>query len=163
MIGIVLLLILFFSFAYLLGLAGEKFKVEKNPLSEEINNFLPQTQCSQCGFAGCKAYAQAIANGKAAINLCIPNGQEGVDKLADFLGVETMPLAQSENPDNKDEVAFIIEDFCIGCTRCIKVCPVDAILGRTQRMHSVIKDECTGCKLCTKVCPVECIVMKMRT
>lgn len=163
LLGIFLLLLLFFCFAYLLAWAGEKFKLEKDPLSEQINNFLPQTQCGQCGFAGCKAYAEALAKGKAAINLCIPNGQEGVDKLAEFLGIETMPLAESENSSSEDEVAYIIEDWCIGCTRCIKVCPVDAILGRTQRMHTVIKDECTGCKLCTKICPVECIVMKARS
>lgn len=161
-LGLLFLLCLFFTFALLLGLAGEKFKLEKNPLAEEINKLLPQTQCGQCGFAGCKAYSEAIAEGKAAINLCIPNGQEGVNKLADFLGLEPLKLAEGENSPLEDEVAFIIEDYCIGCTRCIKVCPVDAILGRTQRIHTVLKSECTGCKLCTKVCPVDCIIMKNR-
>ena len=140
-----------------LGYASIKFKVEGNPLVEKIDAILPQTQCGQCGYPGCRPYAQAIAEGEADINLCPPGGQEGVAKLADLLGREIKPLEVEERPK---QVAVIDEQWCIGCTLCIQACPVDAIVGAAKQMHTVIEPLCTGCELCLKPCPVECIQME---
>lgn len=159
-IAIAALLALIAIFGLLLGIFAQKFKIEGDPLVEKIEAVLPQTQCGQCGFAGCKPYAAAIANGEADINRCPPGGQEGVEKLAELLGVEVKPLDADVGEEKPPQVAFIIEDWCIGCTKCIKACPVDAILGTNQKMHTVIADECTGCELCVEPCPVNCIVMK---
>ncbi len=159
-LGILLALIAFAGL--LLGIFAWRFKVEGDPLVEKIDAVLPQTQCGQCGFPGCKPYATAIASGEAEINRCPPGGQEGVDKLADLLGVESMPLDGERGEEKPPQVAYIVEDWCIGCTKCIKACPVDAILGTNQKMHTVISEECTGCELCIPPCPVDCIVMKPR-
>ncbi|MCS4292859.1 electron transport complex protein RnfB [Comamonas sp. BIGb0152] len=122
-----------------------------------IDAALPQTQCTRCGYPDCRHYAQAIAQGEAAINQCPPGGQEGVLRLAAITGQPALPL----NPDNGLEavrvVARIDENWCIGCTLCIKACPTDAILGANKRMHTIIADACTGCELCLPVCPVDCI------
>ena len=142
----------------LLGYFAQKYKIEGDPLVEKIDAILPQTQCGQCGFPGCKPYAQAIAKGEADINQCPPGGQEGIDKLAELL----KPLDAENGEETPPQVAFIIEDWCIGCTKCIKACPVDAILGSNQKMHTIISDECTGCRLCVDPCPVNCIIMKPR-
>ena len=112
----------------LLGYFAQKYKIEGDPLVEKIDAILPQTQCGQCGFPGCKPYAQAIAKGEADINQCPPGGQEGVEKLAELLGVEPKPLNADNGAETPPQVAFIIEDWCIGCTKCIKACPVDAIV-----------------------------------
>ena len=141
-----------------LGYASIKFKVEGNPLVEKIEAILPQTQCGQCGFPGCKPYAEAIAEGEVDINLCPPGGQEGVAKLADLLGREVKPLDAEEKPK---QVAIIDEQTCIGCTLCIQACPVDAIVGAAKQMHTIIGSLCTGCELCLKPCPVECIRMEV--
>ena len=141
-----------------LGYASIKFKVEGNPLVEKIEAILPQTQCGQCGYPGCKPYAEAIAEGEAEINLCPPGGQEGVAKLADLLGREVKPLDAEEKPK---QVAIIDEQTCIGCTLCIQACPVDAIVGAAKQMHTIIGSLCTGCELCLKPCPVECIRMEV--
>ena len=141
-----------------LGYASIKFKVEGNPLVEKIEAILPQTQCGQCGYPGCKPYAEAIAEGEADINLCPPGGQEGVAKLADLLGREVKPLDAEEKPK---QVAIIDEQTCIGCTLCIQACPVDAIVGAAKQMHTIVGSLCTGCELCVKPCPVECISMKV--
>lgn len=143
----------------LLGYFSQKYKIEGNPLAEKIDAVLPQTQCGQCGFPGCKPYAQALAEGKADINQCPPGGQEGVDKIAEILGVESKPLNAEFGEEKTPEVAFIVEDWCIGCTKCIQACPVDAIVGTNRKMHTVISEECTGCTLCVAPCPVDCIVM----
>lgn len=156
------LLLLIALFGLLLGYFAQKFKIEGDPLVEKIDAVLPQTQCGQCGFAGCKPYAQAIAKGEADINRCPPGGQEGVEKLAELLGVEPKPLDAALGEEKPPQVAFIIEDWCIGCTKCIKACPVDAIIGSNQKMHTIIAEECTGCELCVEPCPVDCIVMKPR-
>ena len=140
-----------------LGYASIKFKVEGNPLIEKIDAILPQTQCGQCGYPGCKPYATAIAEGEADINLCPPGGQEGVQRLADLLGREVKPLNAEENPK---QVAIIDEQTCIGCTLCIQACPVDAIVGAAKQMHTIVEPLCTGCELCVKPCPVECIRME---
>jgi Na+-translocating ferredoxin:NAD+ oxidoreductase subunit B len=137
-----------------LGFASIKFKVEGDPLVEKIDAILPQTQCGQCGFPGCKPYAEAIAKGEADINQCPPGGMEGVQRLADLLGREAKPLDAEEKPK---QVAIIDENTCIGCTLCIQACPVDAIVGAAKQMHTIIGPMCTGCELCLPPCPVECI------
>jgi electron transport complex protein RnfB len=140
-----------------LGYASIKFKVEGDPLVEKIEAILPQTQCGQCGYPGCRPYAEAINKGEADINLCPPGGMEGVAKLADLLGREVKALEAEERPK---AVALIDEQTCIGCTLCIQACPVDAIVGAAKQMHTIIADLCTGCELCLPPCPVECITME---
>ena len=144
-------------FGALLGFAAEKFKTEGNPVSGQINALLPQTQCGQCGYPGCRPYAEAIADGEA-INRCPPGGETTIAQLADLLDVEALPL-DAEHGEEKEAriVAYIREAECIGCTKCILACPVDAILGAAQQMHTVIVSECTGCDLCLEPCPVDCI------
>lgn len=143
----------------LLGFAEVRFKVEGNPIAEQVEALLPQTQCGQCGYPGCKPYAQAIADGEK-INKCPPGGQSTIDAIADLLGVEPEPLdAEHGEEAAVATVAFIREDECIGCTKCIQACPVDAILGAAKQMHTVIASECTGCDLCVEPCPVDCIDM----
>lgn len=146
-----------------LGYAAIKFKVIGNPLVNQIDNILPQTQCGQCDFVGCRPYAQAIAKGEAQINQCPPGGQEGVDALAELLGVETLPLNKEFGENKTDHVVYVDEQVCIGCTLCIQACPVDAFVGSSKVMTSVIEDECTGCDLCIPVCPVDCIHVKELT
>ena len=142
-----------------LGWASRKFHVDGDPVVEQIDAILPQTQCGQCDFAGCRPYAEAIASGEAPINQCPPGGEAGIMALADLLGVEPLDL----NPENGEEkaatVALIDEAVCIGCTLCIQACPVDAILCAPKLMHTVIAAECTGCDLCLPPCPVDCIDM----
>ena len=142
-----------------LGFAALKFKVDGNPLVEKIDAILPQTQCGQCSFPGCKPYATAIAEGRADINQCPPGGEEGIRKLADLLGREFKPYGAGTVPKPK-AVAFIDEHACIGCTLCIQACPVDAIAGAAKQMHTIIATECTGCELCIAPCPVNCITME---
>lgn len=127
---------------------------------EQINALLPQTQCGQCSFKGCRPYAEAIAAGLADINQCPPSGDEGIRDLADLLGVAFKPLNPEFGQHKPKSVAFIIEQDCIGCVKCLAVCPVDAILGAAKFMHTVIANECTGCELCIAPCPVDCIVMQ---
>lgn len=141
-----------------LGFSAIKFKVQGNPLVDKIDAVLPQTQCGQCGFPGCKPYAEAIAKGEADINKCPPGGEEGIHKLADLLGKEFIPFGEGAAPKGK-AVAFIDENTCIGCTLCIQACPVDAIVGAAKQMHTIIAAECTGCELCLAPCPVDCISM----
>lgn len=146
-------------FGAVLGFASVKFKTEGNPIVDQINDILPQTQCGQCGYPGCRPYAEAIAAGDV-INKCPPGGEDGVHKLADLLGVEPLPLdAEASDAAQIKSYAYIREAECIGCTKCIQACPVDAILGAAKHMHTVIVDECTGCDLCVEPCPVDCIDM----
>lgn len=146
-------------FGLILGYAAVQFKIEGNPLAEQIDALLPQTQCGQCGFPGCKPYAQAIVNGEP-INKCPPGGQATIDALANLLDVPA-PELDAEHGEEAEikNVAYIRENECIGCTKCIQACPVDAILGAAKLMHTVITDECTGCDLCVAPCPVDCIDM----
>lgn len=144
-------------FGVLLGFASIRFKVEADPIVDQIDAILPQTQCGQCGYPGCRPYAEAIANGDA-INKCPPGGQPTIEKLADLMGVEATESAHDEDKSLK-KVAFIHENDCIGCTKCIQACPVDAIVGSTKAIHTVIKEECTGCDLCVAPCPTDCIEM----
>jgi len=141
-----------------LGFSSIKFKVEGDPLVEKIDAILPQTQCGQCGYPGCKPYAEAIAKGEADINLCPPGGMEGVQRLADLLGREVKALEAEEKPK---QIARIDETTCIGCTLCIQACPVDAIVGAAKQLHTILTQQCTGCELCLPPCPVECIHMEV--
>ena len=143
-------------FGAILGFASIKLKVEGDPIVEKIDALLPQSQCGQCGYPGCKPYAQAIANGDE-ITKCVPGGQPLVVKIADLLGVDAPTGDFSEDPTPK--VALIDEEMCIGCTKCIQACPVDAIIGTNKAMHTVIADLCTGCELCVAPCPTDCISM----
>ena len=145
-------------FGALLGFAAVRFRAEGNPIADQINAILPQTQCGQCGYPGCRPYAEAIAAGEA-INKCPPGGQAGVQALADLLDVEVVPLDEEHGEESAKKVAFIREAECIGCTKCVQACPVDAILGAAKQMHTVISSECTGCDLCVEPCPVDCIDM----
>ncbi len=144
------------AFGLLLGYASIRFRVEGDPVMEKIDALLPQTQCGQCGYPGCRPYAEAIARGEVDINRCAPGGDNTVVALADLLGLDPKPL---EVEEQGPMVALIDEDTCIGCTLCIQACPVDAIVGAAKHMHTVIELECTGCKLCVPPCPVECIDM----
>ncbi len=128
-------------------------------LIESIDAILPQTQCTQCGFPDCKSYATAIAQGEAEINQCPPGDEAGVRQLAALLGVEAKLLDSSYGVPKPRAVALIDEDLCIGCTFCIRACPVDAIVGAAKQMHTVITAECTGCELCVAPCPMDCIQM----
>ena len=148
-------------FGLVLGYASVKFKVEGDPLSDQVDSLLPQTQCGQCSYAGCRPYAEAIARGEAPINKCPPGGETTILALADLLDIEPMELdEEAEAAPELPEVAVIIEKDCIGCTLCIQACPVDAIVGAAKLMHTVIESECTGCELCLPPCPVDCIVME---
>ncbi len=122
-----------------------------------INALLPQTQCTRCGFPDCEGYAQAIAQGEAGINQCPPGGAEGVKRLAQLTGLPEVPLSEAHGAEGPRTLAVIDEAWCIGCTLCIKACPVDAIIGTNKHMHTVIESQCTGCELCIPVCPVDCI------
>lgn len=143
----------------LLGYALSRFRVEEDPVVEQINAILPQTQCGQCDYPGCRPYAEAIATGDAKINQCPPGGETGIKALATLLGREVLPLNAEHGEEKPKALAVIIEDICIGCVKCIQACPVDAIVGASKVMHTVIADECTGCELCIPPCPVDCIEM----
>ncbi|MBI5938537.1 MAG: electron transport complex subunit RsxB [Betaproteobacteria bacterium] len=143
-----------------LGWASVRYRVEDDPLVEKIDAILPQTQCGQCGFPGCKPYAEAISKGEADINRCPPGGEDGVKRLAELLGVDPKPLGEGLEHKPKS-VAVIDENLCIGCTLCIQACPVDAIVGAAKQMHVIVADQCTGCELCLSPCPVECIHMEV--
>lgn len=149
-------------FGAVLGYAAVRFKTEGDPIADQINEILPQTQCGQCGHPGCRPYAEAIANGEP-INKCPPGGESTIAALADLLDVEAIPLDEEHGEENVKSVAYIREAECIGCTKCIQACPVDAILGAAKQMHTVISSECTGCDLCVEPCPVDCIDMIAET
>ncbi|MEW6996442.1 electron transport complex subunit RsxB [Colwelliaceae bacterium BS250] len=157
-LAIVIFALIASAFGALLGYASVRFKVETDPLVEQIDALLPQTQCGQCGYPGCMPYANAVADGEA-INKCAPGGDDTIKKIADLMGVEVEPLDENHSQDNTPTVAFVIEEDCIGCTKCIQACPVDAITGAAKQMHTIIVDECTGCDLCVDPCPVDCIIM----
>lgn len=148
------------AFALLAGLAltyaSRRLPPSTGDLVEQVNDLLPQTQCAQCGYPGCRPYAAAVVDGAAAINLCPPGGQDTVRRLSRLLGRPVLPLAERAEP----AVAVIDESSCIGCFHCRSACPVDAIVGAHQLMHSVIESECTGCELCVAPCPVDCISMR---
>ena len=143
----------------LLGFAAVRFKVEGDPVVDRIDAVLPQTQCGQCGYPGCRPYAEAIVKGEADINQCPPGGEAGIQALAALLDRDPKPLDPEHGEEKSRMLAVIDEQTCIGCTLCIQACPVDAILGAAKHMHTVIESECTGCELCVPPCPVDCIDM----
>jgi electron transport complex protein RnfB len=129
-------------------------------IAARVDAVLPQTQCTKCGYSGCRPYADAIASGVADINQCPPGGDEGVEKIARLLGREAKALNPANGLYRAPQVAVIEEETCIGCTKCIQACPVDAIVGASKLMHTVIASWCTGCELCIPPCPVDCIVLE---
>ena len=126
-------------------------------LTDRLDRLLPQTQCTRCGYPDCRAYAEAIAEGSAAINRCPPGGAEGIARLADASARPILPLDPACGFEKPRQRAVIDEVWCIGCTLCIAACPVDCIVGASKRMHTVIAEQCTGCELCLPACPVDCI------
>ena len=141
-----------------LSLAAKRFPGDDNELVEQVNELLPQTQCAQCGYPGCRPYARAVVDSSAEINLCPPGGDATVRRLARLLGRDALPLA--EPAMTTTAVAVIDESRCIGCFHCRTACPVEAIVGAHHMMHTVIESECTGCELCVAPCPVDCISMR---
>lgn len=129
-------------------------------LTERLDRLLPQTQCGQCGYAGCRPYAEAMARGEAGIDHCPPGGDAGARALAHVLGVPARPYDRTRGVQPPAQVALVVEADCIGCTKCIQACPVDAIVGGSKFMHTVVAPLCTGCELCIPVCPVDCIVLE---
>ncbi|CUR53640.1 Electron transport complex subunit RsxB [Serratia symbiotica] len=159
LIAILILSIFGFLFGLILGYAAWKFKVIEDPISEKIDDILPQSQCGQCGYLGCRPYANAISKGEA-INKCIPGSTQVMLKLATLLNITPQPLNNKISSNMESHIAYINEINCIGCTKCIHICPVDAIVGAPKKMHTVISDLCTGCDLCIKICPTNCIKIK---
>lgn len=131
--------------------------LQRQALVHAIHRQLPQTQCQRCGFDDCEAYAQAIAEQKTTINRCQPGGQQGIQRLAQITGQKITPLAEDVGAESPRTLAVIDEHWCIGCTKCIQACPVDAIIGASKKMHTVLETHCTGCELCAPVCPTDCI------
>ena len=142
---------------WLLGLASRYLKVEGNPVVENIEALLPGSQCGQCGFPGCSPAARALADGEAPVTLCPPGGRALAEQLAGLLGVS---IDLSGMGDKAPAVAHVHENLCVGCTKCFKRCPTDAIIGGPKMIHAVFPDACTGCEKCFEVCPTECIEMR---
>ncbi|PKH26565.1 electron transport complex subunit RsxB [Enterobacterales bacterium CwR94] len=160
-IAIAVLSAISLMFGALLGYASRRFKVEDDPIVEQIDAILPQSQCGQCGYPGCRPYAEAVGLNGDAINKCAPGGEQVMLKLATMLNVEPQPIDGDETAQAPVRtVAWIDESNCIGCTKCIQACPVDAIVGATRAMHTVLSDVCTGCDLCVAPCPTDCIEMR---
>jgi len=157
MTGILILTVLALLIGAILGYAASWFTEDKQSLTTRIDRLLPQTQCAQCGYPGCRPYADAIATNQAPINQCPPGGDATIEALAALLGKPVVALNSDFGEFKPPLLAVIREDECIGCTLCIKACPVDAIVGAAKLMHTVIEDQCTGCELCLPPCPVDCI------
>lgn len=139
-----------------LGFAAKKFQVDSDPKVDALAALLPATNCGSCGFPGCRSYAEALAgNGGTSVGLCTPGGTSVMEKIAEVLGVETVEMELDAGP----RVAYVREEECIGCTLCIKACPVDAIVGANKQSHTVLASYCTACKACVEPCPVSCIEM----
>jgi Na+-translocating ferredoxin:NAD+ oxidoreductase subunit B len=136
---------------------AQRLPIEREPIVDRIDRVLPQTQCGQCGYPGCRPYAEAIARGEAGINQCPPGGAAGIAALAVLLGRDPLPLDPAHGVEKPRVLARIDEATCIGCTKCIQACPVDAIVGTAKLMHTVVAELCTGCELCLPPCPVDCI------
>ncbi|MCE5232550.1 MAG: electron transport complex subunit RsxB [Mizugakiibacter sp.] len=148
------------AFALALRHAERRLRAARRAITvDAIDALLPQTQCGQCGYGGCRPYAEALARGEAELNRCPPGGMAGVRALANLLGREPRPIDPACGREKAPAVALIDEDVCIGCTKCIQACPVDAIVGASKQMHTVVDELCTGCELCVPACPVDCIAM----
>lgn len=140
-----------------LGFAAQFFAVEGNPLKDEVEELLPGSQCGQCGYPGCGPAAEAVANGEAPVTMCPPGGKALAESLAEKMGVS---IDLSDVEEKAPTVAFVHEHLCVGCTKCFKRCPTDAIVGGPKQIHAVFADACTGCEKCFDVCPTECIEMR---
>ncbi|TCT22909.1 electron transport complex subunit RsxB [Thiobaca trueperi] len=160
LIPIISLAILGLALGGLLGVAARYLKVEGNPLAEQVTALMPGSQCGQCGYPGCGPAAEAIASGAAPITLCPPGGRALAEELAALLGVTADLSGVADKPPM---IAHINENLCVGCTKCFKRCPTDAIMGANNMIHSVFADACTGCEMCFDVCPTECIEMRPLT
>lgn len=156
--GILAITLLAAGLGLALALIARRVPARESKLVDDIDELLPQTQCAQCGFPGCRPYAEAIVSRGAAINLCPPGGETTVRRLAERLGRDVLPLEAAISPAR--QVAVIDESRCIGCLHCRKACPVDAIVGAFNYVHTVIEAECTGCELCIAPCPVDCIDLR---
>ena len=143
-----------------LGLAAHYLRVEGNPIATELEGLMPGSNCGQCGFPGCSAAANALANNEATVTLCPPGGKTLATGLAEKLGIDA---DLSDMEDKGPMIAFVFEDLCIGCTKCIKRCPTDAIVGASKQIHGVVDDACTGCEACADVCPTGAITMRAET
>ncbi|MCS3429658.1 electron transport complex subunit RsxB [Klebsiella sp. BIGb0407] len=159
-IAIIALTLLALIFGLILGYASRKFSVTEDPIVERIEEILPQSQCAQCGYPGCRPYAEAVGNQGARINLCAPGGEAVMLKIATLLNVDPQPIDGDNQAEPVRMLAIIDEANCIGCTKCIQACPVDAIIGSTRAVHTVISDLCTGCNLCVDPCPTRCIDLR---
>lgn len=157
--GVVILVGLATGLSAVLVISARLLGSSGSSAADAIENLLPRIQCAQCGYPGCRPYAEAIANGTAGINRCPPGGDETIRALANLLGRDPLPLDTSLGEASMQRRAMIDETACIGCNRCVEACPVDAIAGLPQRMHTVIASHCTGCELCLPPCPVDCIAM----
>jgi len=146
--------------AALLTFASARLQSGRNDAVERMNDLLPQTQCGQCGFPGCRPYAKAVITGEAEMNRCAPGGEATILAISDMLNRPPLAPDSAFGVEKPKQVAVIAEDTCIGCALCLQVCPVDAILGAPHFMHTVIASECTGCELCIAPCPVDCITLK---
>ncbi len=156
--GILAITLLAAVFGLALAVVAKRLPAGESKLVDDIDGLLPQTQCAQCGYPGCRPYAEAIVSKGAAINLCPPGGDTTVRRLAERLGRDALPLEQPASEIR--QVAVIDESLCIGCLHCRNACPVDAIVGAMNYMHTVIESECTGCELCVAPCPVDCIDLR---
>ncbi|MBV8041576.1 electron transport complex subunit RsxB [Pluralibacter sp.] len=160
-IAIIALSLLGLLFGGILGYASRRFAVEDDPVVEKIDELLPQSQCGQCGYPGCRPYAEAVGCQGEKINRCAPGGEAVMLKIAELLNVDPQPADGDEASQEPVRVLAVIDEpNCIGCTKCIQACPVDAIVGATRAMHTVISDLCTGCNLCVAPCPTQCITLQ---
>jgi electron transport complex protein RnfB len=160
--GILILVGLALALSALLSVTARWLATDDRSVAREIEQRLPRIQCGQCGFPGCTPYAEAIAAGNADINRCPPGGEHTIRRLAELLGREVLPIDDSLGHASMSRIAQIDEAACIGCNLCARACPVDAIVGVPQTMHTVLKSHCTGCELCLPPCPVDCIIMVSR-
>lgn len=159
-IAVVAISLLGLIFGLILGYASRRFEVEDDPVVEKIDELLPQSQCGQCGYPGCRPYAEAVGLQGEKINRCAPGGEAVMLKIATLLNVDPQPAdGDDQEAEPARMLAVIDEKNCIGCTKCIQACPVDAIVGATRAMHTVMSDLCTGCNLCVAPCPTQCIEM----
>jgi len=160
--GIFILTGLALGLSALLVLTARLLPADEHSVAHEIEQVLPRIQCAQCGYPGCAPYAAAIAAGEAEINRCPPGGEHTIRRLAELLGRDPLPMDPTTGNASMDQVALIDEAACIGCNLCVRACPVDAIVGVPQAMHTVVGAHCTGCELCLPRCPVDCIDMTAR-